>query len=579
MNWKKRVVPEEVTTDDVMELFGWSRSEVSRRRRSGDLPEPDPWRGSERKPRWSRRAIIDTLARLGRLDGVVLAAFEGSPTSPVRWARSWSNTEFVQLPEMALRGEQQRTHLYRVVRYLRRDDGPTLADTPEFQLSLCIAIDDPNPQRVFNALMVRSEVAHALGYGTGEAGTIAIILPADDGHPQLRFARIPQDFPPEHVIRLERVPDAQMPLAAHLLGHPLPAWTTHEITRAGAATWKPEDWDAEHRDQDGAPVPVPLAVPRELAEAHAFGQHVDALLARIDSGQITVPDEVPESLRGLVYRAWEAPLMNMRRRDKLPEGWAWLFELPDRPEQGWPKADMTPALRWLATSSDAPAPAAEFATRYFGYDASVAVAVTDLTRFTPATRAAIENALVLTDPDDSWADTALDRVLRAHGVATDTGQHYRWATDPDPRSHPVIRVGDVLAFHIPRMLFPLGEPACAEVVATPHSDGGVRYAGVLVDLDGQVTPMPIHPADEESVGSALTAAVWAPGIELGPGRRRVVGNIPTDIRQLLKLLATGDPLRLDWAELRTATGPGPGPHADWQQLYMWRQGDSPVEPH
>ncbi|NEW54017.1 hypothetical protein GV792_28745, partial [Nocardia cyriacigeorgica] len=66
---RKRVVPDEATTDDVMAIFGWSRSEVSRRRRSGDLPEPDPWRGSERKPRWSREAIMGTLSRMGLLDG------------------------------------------------------------------------------------------------------------------------------------------------------------------------------------------------------------------------------------------------------------------------------------------------------------------------------------------------------------------------------------------------------------------------------------------------------------------------------------------------------------------------------
>ncbi|MBF6548850.1 hypothetical protein [Nocardia brasiliensis] len=576
MNWNRRVVPDEVTTDDVMALFGWSRSEVSRRRRSGDLPEPDPWRGSERKPRWSRRAIMDALARLGRLDGVVLAAFEGSADSPVRWGKALSDNEYVQLPEMAVRGELQRTHLYRVVRYLRRDEGPAYADTPEFQLSLCLAIDDPNPQRVFNALLVRSEVAHALGYGTGEAGTIAVILPCEHGDdPQLRFARIPADFPPDHVIELERVPEEQMPIAAHLLGHPLPVWTPQEITATGIAKWEPHDWAPERWNAEGNPTPVELAVPRELTQAQAFRRSVDAVLERIGSGQITAPAEVPDSLRGLVYRAWEAPLMNMRRRDPIPAGWAWLFELPAWPTQGWPQDDVGPGLRWLASSPHAPAEAAKFATRYFGYDASVAAAVIDLNRFTPDTRAAIRAALVPIEAGTAFLHTELERELAEHQI-TGPRQHYRWAADPDPDSHPVIVVGDTLALHIPRVQFPLATPTYVEVATS--ATRRTTYIGVVADVDGNISPMPIRPHDEDSAASALTAAVWAPTAELFAGGRNVIGNVPADIRRLLKLLGTGQPLHLDWAELSAATGPGPGPHADWQQLYTWRQGDPPIEP-
>ncbi|MFE3195907.1 hypothetical protein ACFXHA_43395 [Nocardia sp. NPDC059240] len=148
--------------------------------------------------------------------------------------------------------------------------------------------------------------AHRSGRCLGEAGTIAVILPGDRGlDPQLRFARIPADFPPDHIIELERVPAEQMPVAAHLIGHPLPCWTDEEITRAGAALWNPDRWAPEQGDGDGKPVAVNLAVPRTLIKAQKFRDSVTAVCGRIESGQIDAPAGMPDSLRGLVYRAWE----------------------------------------------------------------------------------------------------------------------------------------------------------------------------------------------------------------------------------------------------------------------------------
>ncbi|PPI89061.1 hypothetical protein [Nocardia nova] len=571
MNWKKRVVPDEVTTDDVMDIFGWSRSEVSRRRRSGDLPEPDPWRGSERKPRWSRQTIVETLTRLGRLDGVVLAAFEGTADAPVRWSPAQAGQpEQVRLPEMSLRGDTERTHLYRVVRYLRRDAGPTYADVPEYQLCLCIAVDDPNPQRVFNALLVRSEIAHALGYGTGEAGTIAVILPADDGRPQLWFARIPKDFPPDHVISLEQVPADRIPVAAHLLGHPLPAWTEREITRSAAALWNPQQWASEHAAQK-APTPVTLAVPRALTKAHAFNRGCEVAADRIESGTLSAAAEVAQGLRGLSHKAWEAPLSNMRRRPKLPEGWTWMFQLPDPPhdDQHLHIVDTTPALQWLAASPDAPADVAEFATRYFGYDESTAVAVVDLDTLTPETRSAIDKALRPVDTSGSWLRTVLDQALDDQAV-TGERQQCQWSNDSEPDTHPAVRVGQMLAFHIPRTAFPLSVPVYVEAAPTADSDG---HVAVVVDIDGGVTPLPLHPGDIESLGAALTAAVWAPDATLYPGSSRLIGTIPPSVRQLIQLLRGGEPLRLDWDELTAATGTEPAPHDPDEVLYLWRAAD------
>ncbi|MFE3195906.1 hypothetical protein ACFXHA_43390 [Nocardia sp. NPDC059240] len=255
------------------------------------------------------------------------------------------------------------------------------------------------------------------------------------------------------------------------------------------------------------------------------------------------------------------PLTNMRHRYAPPSGWAWMFDLPQRPDGDQRHEDMSPALRWLASSPDAPAEAAEFATRYFGYDASVAATVIDLGRFTSTARVAIERALLPTEPGTFWLHTVLHGELDKRGI---TGEHryYRWAADPDPASHPVIMVGDLLALHVPRVLFPLGAPSYTAVAMSGSTDDTVYVGVVVVDIDGQVAPLPLHPQDDDSVASALTAAVWAPGAELLPGGRHVIGNVPAEVRQVLKLLGTGEPLHLSWSELAAATGSGPGPHAD-----------------
>lgn len=563
----KKAVPDELTTDDVMSLFGWSRSEVSRRRRSGDLPEPDPWRGSPRKPRWSRSAIMETLASLGRLDGVVLAAFEGTMSSPVRWYGS--SIEFAHLPELALPQETERSqHLYRVVRYRRRDSGIPFADSPEYQLSLCIAIDDPNPFTVFNSLMVRSEVAHALGYGTGEAGTIAVVLPADRTRPQLRFARIPADFPADHVIELEEVPADQIPVAAHLIGHPIPAWTIDEITKNQAAQWNPDK-----------PDPVYLPTPRTLSDAATFRDHCEILIDRISRGVIDAPAAIADGLAVLASQAWEPALRNMREQHReLPEGWAWMFRLPDRGEQVI--GDMYPALRWLATSPEAFPGTAEFATRYFGYDASIAIAVVDLNKVGPPTRTAIEHSLrAVAEPETSWLQIALNQELRSRNVDALLGTctYWEWIGDPDAQQHPVVQVDDFLVLHVPRGRLPIDTPAYVEVVENPSSNGKPAYSGFIVDVDGRATPIPIRPDSLESVGCGLTAAVWAPELELLPGLP-LIGHIPDNIANLTSILDTGEPLHLTWTELKAATGPGPGPHADRYEVYGWRQGDPPVSP-
>ncbi|MFG2447530.1 hypothetical protein ACGFQG_32090 [Nocardia fluminea] len=567
---RKQVVPDELTTDDVMRVFGWSRSEVSRRRRSGDLPEPDPWRGSPRKPRWTREAVMDSLARLGLLGGVVAGAFEGDLSSPVRWG--FTGAEFVTLPQLDLGRVTESTNLYRVLRYLRRDDGPTYADTPEFQLSVCIAVDDPSPFHGFEALLVRSEIAHTLGYGQGEAGTIAVILPrTGSSDPQLRFARIPADFPADHVIRLEEVPAAQIPVAAHLLGHPLPGWTEEEITRNGIAQWDPARWSAGNAD------PVVLKVPRALTEANMFRRTTATVVERIGTGEIAADSDVAAGLQALMSRSWDVPLANLRRRGELPPGWAWVFELPEPNEFDF-TVDDGPALRWLAASPDAPGSAAEFATRYFGYGASTGVTLLDLRALTPETRAAVTGSLEPVEAGESWLDVALERQLVAAEIE---GQRsfWRWTGDPEPGSHPCVRVGEVLAFHVPRSRFPLTVPAYAEAAVTTRGERH-WYAAFAVDVDGHAAPLPLRPPlDKQAVGAALTAAIWAPTTELVPGPAGIIGNIPAGVRQLLALLDTGEALQIDWDELSSATGPGPGPHASRGELFVFRQGDPPVEAH
>lgn len=510
---------------------------------------------------------MDSLARLGLLGGVVAGAFEGDLSSPVRWG--FTGAEFVQLPQLSPSGVTEATNLYRVLRYLRRDDGPTYADTPEFQLSLCIAVDDPSPFRGFEALLVRSEIAHALGYGQGEAGTIAVILPGGDGvDPQLRFARIPADFPPDHVIRLEEVVPSQIPVAAHLLGHPLPAWTEEEITRVGIAQWDPARWSADSAD------PIVLKVPRTLTEANTFRRTTATLVERIRTGEIAAAGDIASSLQALVWRAWEVPLGNLTRRGELPPGWAWVFELPEPGEFDF-TIDYGPALRWLATAPDAPALAAEFATRYFGYDASTGVTMLDLTTLTPETRTAITESLEPAEVGESWLHTALDNQLGATGIEG-TRSFWHWTGDPDPQSHPCVRVGDVLVFHVPRIRFPLTVPTYAEATATPRGEA-TWYAAFAVDIDGHAAPLPLRPLDKQSVGAALTAAIWAPTTELLPGPAGIIGNVPPGVRQLLALLDTGEALHIDWDELAAATGPGPGPTATRAELFGFREGDPPVE--
>lgn len=269
--------------------------------------------------------------------------------------------------------------------------------------------------------------------------------------------------------------------------------------------------------------------------------------------------------------------MNMRNRPTLEPGWAWLFRLPEQPATGWPTADTAPALRWLATSPDAPNSAAEFATRYFGYDGSVAVAILDLNTLTPTARDAVEKSLQFTYLEQkSWLTTALERRLREARVYGPV-QHYNWVGDPDKQSHPVIRLDDVVAFHVPRSMFPISTPDYIEVVVTKVA-GSAEYTGLAVDLDGNLTPLPIHPDSRESVAAALTAAVWAPTAELMPGARHIIANPPSPISQITTILSAGESLHLDWDELTTATGPGPGPHADWIDLLTWHLGDPPVPP-
>ncbi|NEW59604.1 hypothetical protein GV794_28860, partial [Nocardia cyriacigeorgica] len=98
---------------------------------------------------------------------------------------------------------------------------------------------------------------------------------------------------------------------------------------------------------------------------------------------------------------------------------------------------------------------------------------------TPAARSAVERALLPVDSQESWLTTALQRRLREVGLG-DGCQPCRWAAAPDPQSHPVIRCGDVVAFHVPRLMFPTSAPDYVEIVAT-RVDGNPEFTGFLVD--------------------------------------------------------------------------------------------------
>ncbi|MGW6123088.1 hypothetical protein ACWFRF_28885 [Nocardia sp. NPDC055165] len=176
---------------------------------------------------------------------------------------------------------------------------------------------------------------------------------------------------------------------------------------------------------------------------------------------------------------------------------------------------------------------------------------------------------------ESWLHTALDSQLGATGIEG-ARSFWRWRGDPDPQSHPCVRVGDVLVFHVPRIRFPLTVPAYAEATATPRGETA-WYAAFAVDIDGHAAPLPLRPLDKQSVGAALTAAIWAPTTELLPGPAGIIGNVPTGVRQLLALLDTGEALHIDWDELAAATGPGPGLTATRAELFGFREGDPSME--
>lgn len=569
-------LPELVTSQELEQLLRIGRARLSRLR-GEDSAFPDPVEhSSPRKPLYRRDEVLRWLVSTGRAPVAALPAFDAPPTgTPVeqRWRRR--GTEFVRLPF------EERSVEVHVTRY----EALEFADSRV--VSICVPVGDPGAP-AYSGHRLPPSVTAALGYGAnGYRGAIAWIAP--NHSPGYRVGDLFGADVPDTLVEPVRMRLLDAALVSELLGHLLPYWERGAVSKSAAALWQP------------CPLgQIPVAVSAThtlpgLAVAAELRRQCRELIDQIDAGHRSAGPGIVDELAQLGNTMWDSTVKSRfhwayaRSPIRLPSGWVAPIEHPPitsaDPAPPLPKqpgeVDLYHGLEWLVAQPDLPPAMARTATDFYGFPKSVGVLSVEPARLPPPLAAAIERHLTPVQGDQNWLRDALREELdtrRDTSTAPGDGQFevsLGWITDPDPDTHPAhARIssgpsgfgdGDLLAYHVPRTVFPLrSEPVAVHLFATTVGLQR-RYGGVILDRAGVLSPIPLDPDVDpttSSMAAQLAATVLGITEPLHLGRLPKLDSAPPQLETLTAALATTDHLEIDWATLAHIVGPRPDGMSD-----------------
>lgn len=568
-------LPDFVTSQHMQAVLGVGRAQLSRvRSGSSGFPSPDPGLSTLRRPIWKRAAILHWLVATGRQPASVLPPLASPPDGPVTQRWQFDRIEFVPIDTSTNSGELVAMRY----RPLNSRDPRTL--------TICTPVGDGRDSGLHLGPYLRPEIAGALGYREhGLQGSIAVITPTGRGdYPRIIGVDLPLD--------ITAAADAQgltpfemrvlhAPHVAALVGHPLPRWPEGAVSKEAAAQWRPEPADN--------PLPVNPGVPPALAAAHQLRIQCRTLLAQIASGRRSAPDPIPAELAHLGNEAWDTELRHVFGysdcgADSFCEGWVPAIVaprlssdesdpiLPPQP----PSTDLFHGLEWLVAQEDLPDDMARYPIGYFGYPDSIKVAAVDLAALPPALHCLRDgHAFVAITPRSNWLHTALAEAAHTGGRNECAGCRTEgWAADPAPDSHPALRCGDSLYFHVPRTLLPIGDPVTVHILGQGQ-DTGRTYTGFLVDGEGSVSPIPLVPGSLGKLADTLAAIALGIDTPVHLGGTPKVFRGPEALTRMMEAMLTTDHLALDWTTLTAIVGPRPAATDEHEMLRIVGDYDYP----
>lgn len=553
-------LPDAVTSHDLQALLNIGRAQLSRiRSGTSGFPSPDRSRSTIRRPIWAKADIVRWLVAAGHEPSAALPAFDAPPSGPTEQRWLFDRTEFVSIDfgDTAVEVAAMR---YR----------PLDTRDPR-SLTIGIAVgertgDHPLTLRLGHYL--DPAIAETLGYHRhGRTGAVAFIVPSTRyGKPRVIGVNLPHDV---HGAALDdgRTPFELLTLdddtVAALIGHPLPRWFVGAVSKSAAAQWRPEPPES--------PLPVNAGIPPALQAAHQLRIHCRVVRDEIESGQRSAPDPIPDELAQLGNTAWDSELQHVF-------GYAW--DLAERTPRGWveavvrppasddetrpllpaqpPATDLFHALEWLVSQEDLPDTMLRYPIGYFGYPDSIKIATVDLTALPEDLhRLLTRSALVDRTFRPDWLHTALAEAAHTEEAADLTGCATKgWAADTAPDTHPALVCGDLLHFHVPRTLLPIGTPIAVHLVAQSNT-GDRTYTAFLVDRQGSISPVPLVPDSLSTIADTLAAVVLGidTPVHLG-GTPKVLGG-PVGLTRMAEAMRTTDHMMIDWSTLTEVVGPRP----------------------
>ncbi|MGW5383956.1 hypothetical protein [Nocardia sp. NPDC003963] len=566
-------LPDLVTTQDLETLLEVQRARISSmRKREAEFPEPIA-DSTPKKPLYLREDVLRWLVATGRAPEAALPAFDPPPAgAPItqRWFRQgW---EFVKVPTR--NGGFAELHAARYT---------TGEFTDPRTLTLVVPVGDIGGPGL-PAEHLSPDVVSALGYGgrDGLRGAIAWIRPNDwirYDHGDLFGAEVPEDF--AWGVRMKLLDGA---VVSELVGHLLPYWERGAVAKAAAALWEPRPLG-----EDTPPVSS-SHTPPGLATAATLRRQCREVIDQIATGRREAPDDIADELAQLGNTMWDTTLSQFNWGSEpsaitvLP-GWVLPIE-PPKPTRTDPHPPLPPqpgqidlfhALEWLIEQPDLPHGMARTATDYYGYPTSIDVLTIDRAALPDQLRTAIDRNLTPIPVRANWLHEALTHALEHHqhlsteenrldGTAPasdDVPTVLGWRTDTDPQSHPARalrghRADDLLAYHVPRILFEIGTPATVHLFAATIGDKR-RYGGILIDHAGAASPIPLNPdpANPEATAAELTALALGITEPLHLGRQPKLRTEPAPLTQLATALRSTDHLEIAWETLCEIVGPRP----------------------
>lgn len=570
-------LPDNVTSQHMQAILGVGRAQLSRiRKGKAGFPSPDPALSTPRRPIWLRAAVLRWLVAAGHQPAAVLPAFDAPPSGPTTQRWQFDRIEFVQIATDSERSEVV------AIRY------KPLASRDPRTLTICVPVGEGLEKTLWIGAYMDPSIAEALGYhANGLRGAIAFIEPTARGdYPRIRGANLPDD---PHSAATERghtpfeVRTLHAPMVAALVGHPLPLWPTGAVSKEAAAQWRPDPLDA--------PQQVNAGIPPALTSAHHLRIQCRVVLDQIRDGHRTVPDPIPAELAHLGNTAWDTELRHVfgctdfdAGTSHSVDGWTPAVNAPQAssdetdpllPVQP-PATDLFHALEWLVAQEDLPEDMARYPIGYFGYPDSIKVATVSLTALPDELRRLLDHALVDIESRPNWLHTALSEAAHTTAAHDSTVCNPKgWAADPAPDTHPALRCGDELHFHVPRTLLPIGDPVTVHILG--QGDERHRtYTGFIVDRLGRISPIPLVPNSINKLADTLAAIVLGidTPVHLG-GTPKVFGG-PARLHQMMEAMSTTDHLPINWATLTELVGQPPAAEDEYELLrivgeyrYQW----------